>query len=86
MRLFYNSNFERSYDDFKSNSPYILLNKNINFNKNDTESKMENPTHNFREKNLVLHLIQQSQIKSKTVMSLSPRKKNEGIFCTVYFV
>ena len=31
----------------------ILLNKNLNFNKNETKSKMENPTHSFRETNLV---------------------------------
>ena len=37
-------NFERNYDVLKSKGPYILLNKNINFNKNETESKMENPT------------------------------------------
>ena len=30
----------------------ILLNKNTNFNKNETESKMENPTHTFRETTL----------------------------------
>ena len=41
-------NFERNYDVLKSKSPYILLNKNINFHKNETESKMENPAHNFR--------------------------------------
>ena len=33
-----------NYDVLKSNSPCILLNKNINFNKNKTELKMENPT------------------------------------------
>ena len=38
-------------------SPYILLNKNLIFNKNVTESKMENPTHSFKETNLVLQLI-----------------------------
>ena len=47
---------------------------------------MENPTHGFRETNLVLQLILESQIKSKTVMSWSSRKKRKGIFCTVYFV
>ena len=31
----------------KSNSPYFLLNKNINFSKNKTESKMENPTQTY---------------------------------------
>ena len=33
------------------------LNKNINFNKNEMESKIENPTHTFREMNYVLQLI-----------------------------
>ena len=60
-----------------------MLNKNINFDKNKTESKMENPTNSFREKNLVLQLIYESQIKSKTAMSWNSRKKKEGIFCTV---
>ena len=57
MWLFYYFNFEKNYDVLKSKIPYILLNKNINFNKNETESKMENPTHSFRETNLVLQLI-----------------------------
>ena len=57
MWLFYYFSFERNYDVLKSKSPCILLNKNINFNKNETESKMENPTHSFRETNLVLQLI-----------------------------
>ena len=56
----------------------ILLNKNINFNKNETESKLRNPTNSFREKNLVLQLMQKSQIKSKTVMNWSSRKKKRG--------
>ena len=91
MWLFYYFNFERSYDILKSKSPCILLSKNKktfykNFNKNETESKMENPTHSFRNTNLVLQLIEESQFKSKTVMSWSSRKKKEGIFCTVYFV
>ena len=34
-----------------------LLNKNINFDKNEAESKMENLTHSFRETNLVLQLV-----------------------------
>ena len=38
-------------------SPYILYHKNINFDKNEMELKMENPTHSFRETNLVLQLI-----------------------------
>ena len=39
--------FERNCGVLKSKSPLILLNENINFNKNETESKMENPTGSF---------------------------------------
>ena len=42
--LFYYVNLERNYD--------VLKVKNINFNKNETESEMGNPTHSFREANL----------------------------------
>ena len=51
MWIFYYFYFETSYDILKSKSPCILLNKNINFNEKETESKMENPTHSFRETN-----------------------------------
>ena len=57
MWLFYYFNFEMNYDVSKSKSPCILLNKNINFKKNETELKMENLTHSFRNTNLVLQLI-----------------------------
>ena len=49
MWLFYYFHFESNYV-LKSKSPCILLNKNINFNKNETELKMENPTNSFRDK------------------------------------
>ena len=48
---------ERNYDVLKSKRPCILLKKNVNINKNKTELKIENPTHSFRETNVVLHLI-----------------------------
>ena len=47
---------------------------------------MQNCTHRFREMNLVLQRIQESQIKNKTVMIWSLQKKKKGIFCTIYFV
>ena len=78
--------FERNNDVLKSESPCLLLNKNINFNIKETELKMENPTHSFREINLVFQLIYKWHIKSKTAMSWSLWKKREGIFCSVYFV
>ena len=34
-----------------------FVEKNINFNKSERESKMENPTHTFIETKLVLQLI-----------------------------
>ena len=43
-------NFESNYDVLKSKYPCILLNKDINFNKNETEMKMENLTHSFRDR------------------------------------
>ena len=47
---------------------------------------MENLTRSFRETNLVLQLIQESQIKGETVMNWSSRRKKQGIFRAVYFV
>ena len=44
---------KKNYDVLMSKSPCILLNKNVNFNKNETESKTENPTHGFIETNLI---------------------------------
>ena len=41
--LFCYFNFERNYDVLGSKSPCILLDKDINFHKNETTSKMENP-------------------------------------------
>ena len=70
----------------KSKSWCILLNKNIKFNTNGTKSKTENPTHSFRGTNLVLQLVKESQIKSKTVLSWRLWKKKKGIFCTNNFV
>ena len=76
--------FERNYDVLKSKSPCFRLNKNISFNKNKAELKMGNPKHPFREMNLVLRLVYESGIISKTVMSWSSRKKKECIFRNVY--
>ena len=86
MWLFYYFNFQRNHDVLKSKSPFIFLNKHINFNKSETESEMEKLKHCFRETNLVLQLIYEAEIENKTMMSWRSRKKNEGIFCNVYFV
>ena len=48
--------YEKNYGVLKLKSPCILLNKNTYFNKNETESKIENP-HTDRETNLVAKVI-----------------------------
>ena len=53
LYIFY---FERNYDVLKSKSPCFLLKKNLKFNKNKKESKIENPWHSFREMNHMLQL------------------------------
>ena len=84
--LFYYFHFERNYDVLKPKSPYILLNKNINVNKIETEWKMKNPTHTFRETNLVPQLTQELQIKMRTVMSWSfLRGQKRGHFLYRWF-
>ena len=57
MWLLYYFNFERNDDVLNSKSPYFLLNKNANINKNETESKIENLIHIFRHMNLLLQVI-----------------------------
>ena len=42
--------------------------------------------HIVLETNIVLQLIEELQIKSKTAMSWSSGKKKDGIFCTAYSV
>ena len=44
VQLFYYFNFERNYDVLKLKSLCILLNKDINFNKNKTETIFERQT------------------------------------------
>ena len=63
--FYYYNNFERNYDVLMSKSPYFLLNKIINSNKNETELKMQNPTHTLRETNLLLPLIKNRELKIK---------------------
>ena len=62
-----------------------MFNKITNFLKNETKLKIENLTHPFTGTNIVSQLIQESLIKSKTVMSWSSQKKKECILSNVYF-
>ena len=49
-----------------------------NFNKKETDSKMGNPAHTFKNMYPVLHFIRESQIKYKNVMCWSSRKIEMG--------
>ena len=49
--------FERNHDVLKSKSPCFLLNKNVKYNKDKEELKIENHTHSFREINHVSQLV-----------------------------
>ena len=84
MWHFYYFNFARSYDVLKSKSPRILLNKNINFNKNETEWEMKNPTHSFRKNNLVLQCKQNYKLKVK-LRCVGARKRKNGAFLYCLF-
>ena len=55
----------------------FLLNKKVNLNKSETESKMKNSICTLRETNLAVQLILISQIEEKAVMSWRSRKKKE---------
>ena len=42
---------------FKVKESMLFVEQKYKFNKNETEMKMENPAHTFREMNLVFQLI-----------------------------
>ena len=77
MWLFNHFNFGRNYVVLKSKSSCILLNKNININKNETESKIENPTHSFGETKLGFSSYKNRKLKVKLQWVRAREKKRE---------
>ena len=77
--LFYHFNFEKNYDVLKSKTPCILLNKNINFNKNETESRMKNPTHSFKRRTLCFSSYKNRKLKVK-LWWVGARKRKKRAF------
>ena len=65
----------------------FLLNKYMNFDKNETESKIENPPHTFRDTNLVLNSLYKSpKLKVKLWwLGVSSRKKKSAFLVTFIF-
>ena len=72
--------FERNYDVLKSKSLCILLNKNINFNRNETESKMENPTPVLERKTLCFSSYKNRKLKVKLLWVGAHEIKKRAFF------
>ena len=73
-------NFEKNYDVLKSKTPCILLNKNINFNKNETESRMKNPTHSFKRRTLCFSSYKNRKLKVKLWWVGARERKKRAFF------
>ena len=71
-------NFKRNYDVLKSNSPCVLLNKNIYFTKNETKSKMENPTHSLERRTLYFSWYKNHRLKLKLWWTGAPERKKRA--------
>ena len=86
MWLFYYFDFERNYDVLNSKGPCILLNKNINLNKIETESKIENPTRSFLERRTLCFSSYKNRKLKVKLWWVGARERKKVICCTVYFV
>ena len=80
MWLFHYFNFERNYDLLKSKSPWILLNKNINFSKNETESKMENLQPVLERRTLRFSSFKNRKLKIKPCWAGARERKKRVFF------
>ena len=71
----------------KSKSPCYLLNKNIKFNKNETESKMKNPTHSFREMRWTMccSLYKNCELKVKLWLVVARERKKSAFVRRNFF-
>ena len=77
-------NFKRKYDVLKSKSSCVLLKKNINFNKNKTKSKMENPTHTVLERRtMCFSSYQNCKLKVKLWWVGARERKRRAFFVPV---
>ena len=80
MWLFYYFNFERNYDVLKSKSPCILLNKNINVNKNKTESKWKIPRKVLKKRILCFSSYKNRKLKVKLWWVGARERKKRAFF------
>ena len=85
MWIFYYFHFEKNYDILKSKSPCILLNKNITFNKNETESKMENLTQSFEGQTLCFSSFKNRKLKIK-LWSVGAHERKKRAFFVLFIL
>ena len=90
--LFNCFNLKGNYDVLKSKSPCFFSNKDINFNKIETESRIANPTHISKMWNLCLSSNKNCESIVKLRWVGARKKKiiffetcilSEGIFCSI---
>ena len=85
MWFLYYFNFERNYDVLKSKNLYFLLNKNINFNKNETESKSFRVFLERRTLCFSSYKNRKSKVKLWWVGTCERKKRKKTFFCIVCF-
>ena len=86
IKVFCYFNFEKNWDVLKSKSPCILLNKNINFTKNESESKIENPTHSFKGRICCFSAYKNCKLKVKLWWVGAHERKKRAFFVPFYFI
>ena len=80
MWLFYYFNFERNYDVLKSKSPCILLNKNINFNKQQRNRKWKIPHTVLERRTLCFSSYKNCKLKIKLSWVGARQRKKRPFF------
>ena len=78
-------NFESINDVLKSKSSYFFLKKNINFNKNEAESKMENPHKVLERRTLCFNSYKNCKLKVRLWWAVTPKRKKRTFFEPLIF-
>ena len=76
--FFYYFSSEKKSDVVKSKSPCFLLNKYINLNKNETESKMENPSH------ILCFSSCRSRESKEKLWCVAARKRKKSVYSVTF--
>ena len=80
MWLFHYFNSKRNYNVLKLKSPYFLLNKNINSNKNNTKLKMEIPHTLSERRTMCFSSYKNRELKVKLWRAGARERKKSAFF------